>query len=46
MCGESFGLGEDLSAQGAERLEQAWNFLQQLELKRDPAAWRGNITAM
>jgi hydrogenase maturation protease len=44
--GESFELGEGLSGQGAARLEQAWTFLQALESRRDPEAWRASITAM
>jgi hydrogenase maturation protease len=42
--GESFGLGEDLSAAGAARLEQAWAFLLELEAARDLDAWRARIT--
>jgi hydrogenase maturation protease len=38
--GESFELGEGLSAEGAARLEQAWSLLECLERARDPEAWR------
>lgn len=38
--GESFGLGERLSAQGAQRLEQAWAFLQGIGAERDVEKWR------
>jgi len=43
--GESFALGEGLSAQGAARLEQAWAYLQALEALRDPERWRALTTA-
>lgn len=42
--GESFGLGEGLSAPGAARLDPAWALLQRLAAQRDPAIWRGLIT--
>jgi hydrogenase maturation protease len=38
--GESFGLGEGLSQQGAARLEQARAFLGRLGETRTPEAWR------
>ena len=38
--GESFGLGEGLSSEGAERLEAAWRFLQGLIDSREIEAWR------
>ncbi len=38
--GESFGLGEGLSAQGAERLGTAWAFLRELLENRDVQSWR------
>jgi len=38
--GESFGLGEGLSSDGAERLELAWAFLSELMATRRVAAWR------
>jgi hypothetical protein len=38
--GESFGLGESLSPQGAERLEMASAFLDRLGALRTPQAWR------
>ncbi len=37
--GESFELGEGLSAEGAERLEAAWAFVQALMATRSVAAW-------
>ncbi len=37
--GESFGLGEGLSAEGAERLEAAWAFVQGLMAERSVEAW-------
>lgn len=43
--GESFGLGEGLSAEGAARLDEASAFLERLEAARDPAAWRGLTSA-
>jgi hydrogenase maturation protease len=38
--GESFGLGEGLSPQGAARLQQARVFLSRLGEARTPEAWR------
>ena len=38
--GESFGLGEAMSAEGASRLDQAWSFLERLDSERNPASWR------
>ncbi|MDI9848690.1 hydrogenase maturation protease [Rhodoblastus sp. 17X3] len=38
--GESFDLGEGLSAAGAARLEQSWAFLEALERARGPLEWR------
>ena len=38
--GESFELGEPLSADGAERLEAAWRFIGELMRSRSAAAWR------
>jgi hydrogenase maturation protease len=43
--GESFELGEGLSAEGAARLEQSWAFLEALERARDPEAWRSHASA-
>jgi hydrogenase maturation protease len=43
--GESFELGEGLSAEGAARLEQSWVFLEGLERARDPEAWRSRALA-
>ena len=39
LRGESFGLGEGLSAEGAARLEAAWDFVQELMRERSVAAW-------
>ena len=39
LRGESFELGEGLSAQGAQRLEAAWTFVQELMRERSVAAW-------
>ena len=39
--GESFGLGEGLSSEGAIRLEQAWDFCRELMAERFFAVWRG-----
>ncbi len=44
--GESFELGDDLSEDGAERLEIAWAFLQHLDQDRSPEAWRGAAAAL
>ena len=41
--GESFGLGEGLSQQGSERLEQACVFLDRLGRSRTPEAWRSAL---
>ncbi len=38
--GERFELGEGLSAEAAERLEAAWDFLQGLMRERTVEAWR------
>ncbi len=38
--GESFGLGEGLSPQGADRLRQAGAFLEKLGAVRTPESWR------
>ena len=38
--GESFELGEPLSADGAERLEAAWHFIGELMRSPSAAAWR------
>ncbi len=40
MRGERFELGEGLSAEAAERLEKAWDFLQGLMRERTVEAWR------
>ena len=42
--GESFGLGESLSPQAAERLEQASTFLDRLGALRTPQAWRAVVS--
>ena len=39
LRGESFGLGEGLSREGAQRLEAAWAFVQGLMAERSVAAW-------
>lgn len=39
LRGESFELGEGLSAEGAERLETAWGFVQGLMRERTAAGW-------
>jgi|SRR5271166_4883074 len=41
--GESFELGEGLSSQGAERLEAAWAFLQELMRAPSVEAWRETV---
>jgi hydrogenase maturation protease len=43
--GESFELGEGLSAEGAERLEQSWAFLEELERAREMEDWRSHASA-
>jgi hydrogenase maturation protease len=40
MRGEGFELGEGLSAEAAERLEAAWEFLQRLLQDRSVDTWR------
>lgn len=40
LRGEKFELGEELSPQGAERLEAAWAFVRKLEADRHDGAWR------
>ena len=40
LRGESFELGEGLSAAATTRQEEAWAFLQQLERQRTAADWR------
>ncbi len=42
--GESFGLGEGLSPNGAERLQAASAFLDALMRERSAAAWRRWVT--
>jgi len=42
--GESYGLGEDLSPQGRERLEAAWKFTESLIKAPDAEAWRKHAT--
>jgi hydrogenase maturation protease len=42
--GESFELGEGLSAEGAARLEAAWAFLQRLRSTPSPESWRALAT--
>jgi hydrogenase maturation protease len=39
LRGESFELGEGLSAEAAERLEAGWAFVQKLMAERSVAAW-------
>ncbi|MGE5515066.1 MAG: hydrogenase maturation protease [Bacteroidota bacterium] len=41
--GDSFGLGEPLSPNGALHLEAAWDFLRDLAAAPDPVRWRGMI---
>ncbi len=43
--GESFELGEGLSAEAAERLESAWAFLEGLMRERTVEAWRAALGA-
>ncbi|WP_296708542.1 hydrogenase maturation protease [Rhodoblastus sp.] len=43
--GESFELGDGLSAEGAARLESAWAFLEALDRRRDVQSWRARISA-
>jgi hydrogenase maturation protease len=45
VSGESFELGEGLSAEGAARLEAAWAFLEALDRKWDPQTWRTRPSA-
>ncbi len=40
LRGENFGLGEDLSPDGAARLDAAWAFLQKLRQCRAEKDWR------
>jgi hydrogenase maturation protease len=42
--GETFDLGDGLSAEGAARLEAAWAFLRRLGAARGPEIWRARIT--
>jgi hydrogenase maturation protease len=44
--GENFGLGEALSIEGSERLDQAWRFLERLNATRNPNCWRERLTEM
>ena len=43
--GESFKLGDGLSAPAADHLEAAWRFLQDLLAKPEAARWRDMVTA-
>ena len=44
--GENFDLGAGLSAEGAARLEAAWDFLRRIETARGPESWRAGMTEM